>query len=181
MTDGTTPSRLSWLDLDSETRAALEGKLKGLFGWEKEGSVFESLSVDKQQALLILLKRFQELSLWDAVRRVTNVYGEGGVGMDFAAWPMLKSRLERRRDFTRHFAAHHDNSGGFLEWSERGKAALHVVYIDGEERRWAAHFDLYNPFASPLNAVRHLYHEKLRRELPDWRQIGASLWQSGRP
>jgi hypothetical protein len=180
MSDGrsTAPGILSWSDLAGETRMALEGKLKGLFGWQREDEIFDSLSVDKQQALLILLKRFQELGLWDAVRRVTNVYGEGGVGMDFAAWPVLRSRLDSRRDFTRRFAAHRNNSGGFLEWRKGGKPTLHLVYLDGGERRWAAHFDLYNPFASPLNALRHLYHEKLRGELPNWRQIGLSLWKS---
>lgn len=170
---------LTWMALAEELRGALERKLEGLWGWERDADVFESLSVDDQQALVILVRRFLELGLWDAVRRVTNVYGKGGVGMDFAAWPLLRSRLERRREFTTWFARHRDNSGGFME-KGKGGPALHIVYIDGDERRWAAHFDLYSPLSSPLNALRHLYHEKLRKQVPDWQEIDRSLRQSSR-
>lgn len=166
---------LRWRELEEPLRADLEGRLKGLYGSVNDESAFDSLVVDKQRALLILLRRFRELNLWRAVRRVENVYGEGGVGMNFAAWPILKSTLESRGDFTRRFANHSDTTGGFLERS-RTRGALHVLYIDdAEARRWAAHFDLYNPWASPLNAWRHLLHEKLKGETPDWRTIKRAL------
>lgn len=187
------PRRLIWRELSPRTREALEGRLGGLYDQPDDEQAFDALAVDKQQALLILARRFLELDLWEAVRRVENVYGEGGVGMSFAAWPMLKSGLERRGDFTRRLAAHKGTSGGFME---RGKtsAALHLLYVDGPERangtdnrahtngamrRWAAHFDFYNPWASPLSAWRHLLNEKLRGERPDWPSIGSALWDRG--
>ena len=173
----TVESRLkSWRDLSATMRAALEGKLKGLYGAERDETAFDALAFDKQQALLVLVKRWRELKLWEAVRRVENVYGEGGVGMNFAAWPLLKSTLDRRDDFTRLFASHSDTSGGFLERGRR-LAALHILYVEErDERRWAAHFDLYNPWVSPMNAWRHLLHEKMRGETPDWRVIRDALW-----
>ena len=169
---------LRWHDLTPATRAALEGKLAGLYGHEQDDEAFDSLAVDKQQALLIFVRRLRELKLWDAVRRVENVYGEGGTGMNFAAWPLLESTLRGRADFTTWFARHTDTAGGFLE-RHRASAALHILYVDEEgKRRWAAHFDLYNPWASPLNAWRHLLHEKVRRGTPGWRTISAALWGS---
>ncbi|HEY0386342.1 MAG TPA: hypothetical protein VGC64_10040, partial [Pyrinomonadaceae bacterium] len=136
---------LLWRELSDATRAKLDQRLLGLYGRETDESAFDGLSLDKQQSLLILLRRFSELGLWEAVRRVENVYGVGGVGMNFAVWPFIKSTLARRRDFTTWFARHHDTTGG---WIERGvgRASLHVLYVDaGDERKWAAHFDLYNP------------------------------------
>jgi hypothetical protein len=166
---------LSWRELDAGVRAALEGKLKGLYGAERDEIAFDALSVDKQQALLLTVRRWRELELWETVRRVSNVYGMGGVGMNFTAWPLLASTLDRRSDFTRLFAKHGDTSGGFLERGRR-LAALHILYVDGgDERSWAAHFDLYNPWVSPMNAWRHLLHEKMRRETPDWRVIRDAL------
>ena len=166
---------LRWRELPAVKRAELEGRLEGLYGAASDEDAFNSLAVDKQQALLILLERFRELDLWRTVKRVENVYGEGGVGMNFAAWPFIKSTLERRSDFTSRFANHKDTTGGFLERG-RTRGALHVLYIDDKEaRRWAAHFDLYNPWASPLNAWRHLLHEKLKGETPDWRTIKRAL------
>jgi hypothetical protein len=169
--------RLRWRELSPRTREAFERKLEGLYGQPTDESAFDALAIDKQQALLIIARRFYELDLWSAVRRIENVYGEGGVGMNFVPWPLLKSTLERRTDFTQRFARHSDTSGGFLETGV-GRASLHVLYVDGETRRWAAHFDLYNPWASPLNAWRHLLNEKLRGYTPDWRAIGDSLWGS---
>jgi hypothetical protein len=166
---------LRWAHLPETLRAAIERKLEGLYGGTSDETVFDRLAVDKQQALLILARRFLELNLWDAVRRVENLYGEGGVGMNFSAWPVLKSRLERRANFTTLFASHRNTTGGFIE---RGKrcASLHLLYSDNPARRsWEAHFDLYNPWSSPLNAWRHLLHEKMRRKTPDWRIIGAAL------
>ena len=65
---------------------------------------FESWPVDKQQALMLLMDRLQTKGLWHLVKRITNVYGEGGVGLQFEAWPMIESTLTRRRDFTRLMA-----------------------------------------------------------------------------
>lgn len=167
--------RLVWDNLPETLRVALERKLEGLYGGLKDEDVFNHLAVDKQQALLILARRFLALNLWDAVRRIENLYGEGGVGMNFLAWPYLKSTLERRRDFTMLFASHHNTTRGFIERGTR-LASLHILYSDDSTRRgWEAHFDLYNPWASPVNAWRHLLHEKVRRETPGWRTIGATL------
>jgi hypothetical protein len=151
-----------------------DGKLAGLYGSETDARAFNSLSVDKQNALLLIAHRLEELEIWTAVRSVQNVYGEGGVGMNFAAWPFLLSLLNRRRDFTSWFARHSDTSGGFLE-RRATHASLHFLFIDGEPRHWAVHFDLYNPWTSPGNAWRHLLVEKIRKETPGWSKIGASL------
>ncbi|HEX8493454.1 MAG TPA: hypothetical protein VF658_11470 [Pyrinomonadaceae bacterium] len=167
---------LTWLELSAETRSALAGRLVGLYERQTDESAFNELALDKQQSLLILLRRFRELKLWETVRRVENVYGLGGVGMNFAVWPFIKSTLERRKEFTTWFARHSDTTGG---WIERGvgRASLHVLYVEkGTVRQWAAHFDLYNPWSSPMNAWRHLLHEKLKHYTPDWRAISSSLW-----
>jgi hypothetical protein len=166
---------LQWRELSGTIRAALERRLEGLYGGVSDEDVFDALSIDKQQALLILVRRFLDLKLWDAVRRVENVYGESGVGMNFGAWPYLRSTLERNARFTKRFAAHSHTTGGFIERG-RTRASLHILYADVHATRcWEAHFDLFNPLASPLNAWRHLLYEKIRRETPDWRVIGASL------
>lgn len=169
------PVKLRWRELSPSARAALYRKLEGLYENARDEDAFNSLAVDKQQALLIIARRFIELNLWETVRRVGNVYGEGGVGMDFKAWPLLHSTLSRRKDFTSRFASHGDTTGGFIERGV-GRASLHVLYVDNGERRWAAHFDMYNPWASPLNAWRHLVIEKIHGYTPDWRAIGASIW-----
>jgi hypothetical protein len=167
---------LKWQELSADTRLALTGRVSGLYERPTDESAFDALALDKQQALLILFRRFRELELWETVRRVENVYGEGGVGMNFAVWPLVKSTLERRDNFTSWFARHSNTDGG---WIERGvgRASLHVLYVEEKgERKWAAHFDLYNPWASPANAWRHLLHEKFRHYTPDWRAISSSLW-----
>jgi hypothetical protein len=166
---------LRWTGLPEWTRLALDRRLEGLYGGERDAEIFDSLPLDKQQALLILAQRLMELKLWDAVRRVQNLYGEGGVGMHFLAWPILKSSLRRRRNFSTWFATHKNTTLGFIE---RGKrlGSLHILYSEGSAGAvWEAHFDLYNPWASPVNAWRHLLHEKMRREVPNWRIIGAAL------
>lgn len=164
-----------WSELSEEVRLALDRKLEGLYGGTDDESIFNSLAVDKQQALLILVRRFLDMELWDAVKRIENLYGEGGVGMNFSAWPFLKSRLERRKNFSTLFATHKNTTGGFIERGT-GLGSLHILYADsGAKRGWEAHFDLYNPWASPINAWRHLLHEKIRHETPDWRMIGVSL------
>jgi hypothetical protein len=166
---------LEWNKLPETIRTALARKLEGLYGEARDETIFDQLAVDKQQALLILVRRLLALELWDAVRRIENLYGIGGVGMNFLAWPYLKSRLERRAEFTTWFARHHQTTGGFIERGSRC-AALHLLYSERDAViAWEAHFDLYNPWTSPLNAWRHLVHEKIRRETPDWRVIGASL------
>jgi hypothetical protein len=165
---------LKWHDLTENERAALDRKLDGMYGGGTSDAVFDLLAVDKQQALLILMRRLHALKLWSAVRRVENLYGTGGVGMSFTAWPFIRSTLERQQRFTTWFARHRNTSVGFIERGTR-LASLHVLRDEGIESRWEAHFDLYNPWASPLNAWRHLLHEKIRRETPDWRAVGLAL------
>ncbi len=99
--------------------------------------------------------RMDGKGLWHFVKRVTNVYGEGGVGLQFLAWPMIESTLSRRRDFTRLFANHNDTSGGFYE-KDRDEAILHFLFQEGEPRTWYVHFDLYSPVHSPASAWKHL-------------------------
>jgi hypothetical protein len=165
------PSLLKWRDLSDDTRAALSGKLAGLFGWAETNSVFESLAVERQQALLLILQRMQELRLWDSVHFVTNVYGEGGVGINFVSWPNLRSILTRRADFTTRLAGHRNNEGGFRERKKKSGPALHMVIVKREGNLWAAHFDLYDPLLSVKDFWRHIYRESWRRQLPNWRQI----------
>jgi hypothetical protein len=173
--DGAAPS-LRWGELPEAARAALDRRLEGLYGGAGDAEVFEALAPDKQQALLILARRLAELRLWGAVRRVENVYGEGGVGMRFLAWPFLRSELRRRAAFSTWFATHSGTAQGFIERGRR-LGSLHVLCCEG--CCWEAHFDLYNPWASPANAWRHLLYEKIRRETPDWRTIGAALGYLG--
>jgi hypothetical protein len=168
---------LSWSELSITNRTALGGKLDGLFGWSRTSEVFDALAAERQQALLLLLRRLRSLTLWDAVRAITNVYGERGVGVDFIAWPELRSRLERRRDLTRFLAGHRDNEGGFRERKRTSGPALHLVMVEQAASRWAAHFDLYDPLSSLLNLWRHLYREGWRRQLPHWQDIGGPLWK----
>lgn len=170
----TKPSALKWHELPESTRTALVGRLEGLYGGTGDESIFDSLAVDKQQALLILVRRLLAVKLWDTVQRIENLYGEGGVGMNFTASPSIKSMLERRKDFTTRFAKHPNTLGGFME-RRAGRASLHILYTDKEAQHWEAHFDLYNPWASPLNAWHHLVHEKIRKETPNWHVIGHAL------
>lgn len=165
-----------WQELSTITRALLEGKLIGLYEQADDESSFDALAIDKQQSLLIFARRLNNLNLWSSIRRIENVYGEGGVGISFSAWPLLESSLRRRIDFTAKFAAHKDASIGFLERG-RTKAALHFLRARQPEPRsfWSAHFDLYSPLAFPLGTWQHLLSEKLRGETPDWRRIKQAL------
>ena len=163
-----------WAELSDTTRELLTGKLAGLWGASSDAEAFNSWALDKKQALLLLLNRIQAKGLWHLVKRITNVYGEGGVGLQFEAWPMTESTLSRRRDFTRRFANHKDTSGGFYE-KQRGEAVLHFLYQEGEPRIWYVHFDLYSPVHSPVSAWRHVRHEMLGKLKPDWRMIAKSL------
>jgi hypothetical protein len=171
MSNGESPA---WAELPYATKEFLTGKLAGLWGATTDAEAFDSWALDKKQALLLLLDRMQSKALWHLVKRVTNVYGEGGVGLQFEAWPMIESTLSRRRDFTRRFANHSDTSGGFYE-KQRGTAILHFLFQEGEPRTWYVHFDLYSPVYSPGSAWRHLRYEMLAKVKPDWRTIAKSL------
>ena len=161
---------LTWAELSEDARDLLRGKLIGLWGAASDAAAFDSWPIDKKQGMLLLLKRMHSKGLWRFVKRVTNVYGEGGVGLSFLAWPMIESTLSKRRDFTRMFANHRDTTGGFYE-RQRPRAILHFLYQDGEPRQWYVHFDLYSPVHSPASAFRHLYYESMRNLRPDWRMI----------
>ena len=167
---------LRWCELQADVRAALAGRLAGLWGAPTDEAVFDSLARDKQEALLLLLRRLRQLSLWHVVRKVTNVYGTGGVGMAFDAWPVVATTLARRKDFTRRFAKHKNTTGGFYE---RGRSAgvLHFLYVDKRDvpRSWQVHFDLYSPVHSPASLLRHLRREFLGKYTPDWRAIREAL------
>ena len=170
-------SPLTWADLPLNKRELLQGKLAGLWGASTDAAAFDSWTIDKQQAMLLLLDRMHAKDLWHVVKRVTNVYGEGGVGLQFEAWPMIESTLIRRRDFTRLMANHKDTTGGFYE-RRRGAAILHFLFQEGEPRTWYVHFDLYSPVHSPGSALRHLRHEFLGRVRPDWQMIAKHLIDS---
>ena len=165
---------LKWSNLSSPTRDLLRGKLVGIWGAESDQAAFDSWPTDKQQALIILAHRLDEKNLWHVVRQITNVYGEGGVGIQFLAWPMIESTLRRRPDFTRRFANHKDTTGGFYE-KRRAHAVLHFLFQEGDPRLWYVHFDLYSPVHSVGSALKHLRHEFIGGLKPDWRLISKSL------
>jgi hypothetical protein len=171
---GEADAALTWTTLPAETRWLLSGKLAGLWNTPSDAAAFDSWALDKKQAMLLFVDRLNAKDLWNLVKRVTNVYGEDGVGLDFEAWPMIESTLSRRRDFTRVFANHHDRDGGFYE-KERENAILHFLFTEGEPRRWHVHFDLYSPVHSPQSALKHVRHEMLGKMRPDWRTIAKHL------
>ena len=164
----------TWTTLPAAKRELLSGKLAGLWEAPTDAAAFDSWTLDKKQALLLLLDRLYAKDLWSLVKRVRNVYGEGGVGLEFEAWPRIESTLSRRRDFTRRFANHNDTHGGFYE-KNRGTAILHFLFQEGEPRRWYVHFDLYSPVHSPGSALKHFRYEKLGKIRPDWRVIAKQL------
>ena len=170
MADGSDQTVLCWTDLPYATREALYGKLTGLWGAESDAAAFDGLTIDKQQALLLILARLQEKELWSFVKRINNVYGEGGVGIGFDAWPGLKATFIRRKDFTRLFANHNNTDGGFYE-RRRSTAVLHFLYQDGNPLKWSLHFDLYSPVHTLRSGYLHLRHEFLAKLTPDWRKI----------
>lgn len=169
-----TVSHLSWSDLPYDRREALTGKLAGM--WEQAGDAeaFNVLTIAGQQALLLILDRFRAKDLWQLVRQISNVWGEGGVGFDFTAWPLIHSTLSRRSDFTRLFANHRNTNGGFVE-RDRTMSVMHFLYVEGTPRKWSLHFDLYNPLHSPTGAWRHLRHDVFSKVKPDWRIIQQGL------
>lgn len=167
-------NKLRWSELSAHTRELLAGKLEGLWGAQSDQAAFDSWPLDKQQAMVLLANRLHEKSLWHVVKKVTNVYGEGGVGIQFIAWPMIESELRRRPDFTRRFANHKDTTGGFYE-RRRAAAVLHFLFQEGNPRSWYVHFDLYSPVHSLSSALRHFRHEFIGGLKPDWQLIAKSL------
>jgi len=166
--------QLIWSELPVDLRDALNGKLAGLWDATTDEAAFNALAIDKQQALLLVLSRLQEKDLWRLIRNVTNVYGEGGVGIEFTPWPALEATLARSKDFTSRWARHRDTSGGFYEKS-RTDAVLHFLFVDAAPRRWYVHFDLHSPVHSAASAFKHLRHELIRKATPDWRMIKKAL------
>lgn len=179
MSESTADVRLRWATLPTETRELLRGKLSGLWQAPTDPAAFDSWPIDKQQALLLLLHRLRDKNLWQVVKKVTNIYGEGGVGMRFLAWPIVESTLKRRRDFTRLFANHKDTSGGFYE-KGRPDAVLHFLFQEGNPRNWYVHFDRFSPVHSVASAFRHFRLEFIGRSKPDWRMIADCLNPSER-
>jgi hypothetical protein len=165
---------LSWQDLPGEVREALTGKLSGLWGADSDAAAFNNFPVDKQQTLLILVSRLAAKGLWRLISRIDNVYGEGGVGIGFSAWPFIISTLRSRKDFTRLMANHKGTTGGFYERG-RSSAVLHFIYENGPPQKWYVHFDLYSPVHSPASALKHLRHEFFGKLTPNWRMIQERL------
>lgn len=164
------PRLLRWDELPPETRQKFRGKLKGLWDAPDDERAFNDLSLDKQRALMLLERHLSNKDLWQAIRQIQNVYGNGGVGLDFEAWPYLESTLSQRKDFTRLFAKRKSVEGGFYERGRR-RAVLHFLYHAGTPRRWHVHFDLYSPVSSPVNFLKHLRHEHFGKLRPDWQLI----------
>ena len=166
--------QLRWRELPAQTRENLTGKLVGLWGAASDEAAFDSLAEDKQQALLLILLRMQAKDLWHLVRSIDNVYGEGGVGLGFAACPSMQSTLSRRKDFTRRFANHKDTSGGFYE-KGRADAVLHFLFQEGSPRKWYVHFDLHSPVHSLASAFKHIRYEFFGKVCPDCKMIKQCL------
>jgi hypothetical protein len=167
-------AKLRWDKLPPARRADLTPKLAGLYGQEEAAEAFAALAPDKREALLLFVNRLTDVGLWDEVEKIENLYGEGGVGMNFRARRGLAAKLERHQQFSSRFAAHGDCAAGFFE-KGRAQAILHFLRMKEGAQLWSVHFDLYAPTATPFSALRHLWHEKLRRVTPDWRAIKAAL------
>jgi len=163
-----------WDELPQAIRLDLTHKLAGLYGHVEDQSAFDALAADKQQALLLFIHRLRDLNLWREIETVENVYGIGGVGMNFRAHPGFAATLVAHRQFTSRFAAHGDCAEGFFE-TGRARAALHLLRMKDDASLWSIHFDLYAPAATPLSALRHIWRERWRGETPDWRAIKESL------
>lgn len=169
-----------WAELPAETRAQLEGRLAGLYGHGGDESAYDSLAADKRQALLIFARRLARFGLWQGVERVTNVWGEGGVGLDFVAAEDFHAALASHPRFTPRFAGHGAaTAGGFYE-KRRARAALHFLRMRDDPNRWAAHFDEHGPLAGPVSLARHLWHEVFRGRTPGWRAIRSTLGYGAR-
>lgn len=164
------PRASTWAELSEEERRRFENKLSGIYGHEGDEAAYNALTNDKQEALRLISGRLIQADLWQYVGKIVNVYGIGGVGMYFSPVGDLAAELDGRRMFTRWFARHHDNSGGFLE-KRRKHASIHFLYIDtpAGDRDWHVHLDLYGGWGSVITAVQHLYWERWRKFRPDWR------------
>ncbi|HJR07328.1 MAG TPA: hypothetical protein VJ842_08730 [Pyrinomonadaceae bacterium] len=167
-------AKLRWDELPEDLRDDLAQKVAGLYGHADARDAFDVLDVDKQQALLLFVRRLKELNLWREIESIGNVYGLGGVGMDFRARGNLTATLAKSRNFTSRFAAHRNTAEGFYE-TGRSRAVLHFLKMRTVAPLWGVHFDVYSPLASPLSALRHLWREMVRGETPDWRAIKATL------
>jgi hypothetical protein len=165
---------LRWEDLPEALSDELAHKLEGLYGYDDGRAAFAALAGDKRQALLLFAVRLSELNLWQEVEKVENVYGVGGVGMNFRARRGLSRALAAHDRFTSRFASHGDCAEGFCERG-RARAALHFLRMKGDASRWSIHFDLHAPASTPLSALRHLWREKVRGEMPDWEVIKSAL------
>ncbi len=175
MTDSTVEVKaILWKDLPEDLRETLAGKLSGLWGASSDEEAFNGCPTDKQQALLVLVARLREKNLWHIIKTIDNVYGDGGVGIGFSAWPIAESTLSQRKDFTSFMANHKDTTGGFYE-KGRADAVLHFLYVDENPRKWYVHFDLYSPVYSPVSAFKHLRHEFMGKLTPHWRIIQERL------
>ena len=172
MSEAIDDAKLRWDELPAATRADLAHKLEGLYGHADDRDAFDVLDVDKQQALLLFVGRLTILNLWGEIESIGNVYGLGGVGMDFRARGYLTATLTEHPEFSSRFAAHGDTAEGFYEIG-RSRAVLHFLRMRTVAPLWTVHFDLYAPTATPLSALRHLWREKVRGETPDWRAIKA--------
>ena len=161
---------LTWAEISAEKRERYRERLSGLYGHEGDEAAYNALTRDKQEALDLISARLISHDLWRHIGRIVNVYGRGGVGMYFCAVSDLESDLHSRRQFTRTFARHFDNTGGFLE-KGRKHASLHFLYIDpGQgDREWHVHLDLYGGWGSIVTAIQHLFYERWRKFRPDWR------------
>ncbi|MDQ6652450.1 MAG: hypothetical protein M3Y84_06875 [Acidobacteriota bacterium] len=167
-------TQLRWNDLSDDVRNALAGKLSGLWGAIGDEDAFNSISLAKQQALLLILSRLLAKGLWQGIENITNVYGEGGVGMEFTSCPAMESTLSRRNDFTQLLANHRNTKGAFYEKGQ-AEASLHLLYVEETARKWYVHFDLYSPVHSPISAFKHFRHEFIGKVRPDWRVIKRRL------
>ncbi len=159
----------TWAELSEPERDRYGAKLSGIYGHEGDEPAYNTLTPDKHEALRLICDRLIHADLWRYVGRIVNVYGVGGVGMYFRPLGDLAAELDRRREFTRWLARHHDNTGGFLE-KGRKHASLHFLYIDPPEgeRQWHVHLDLYGGWGSVITAVQHLYWERWKKYRPDW-------------
>ena len=169
----------SWNSLSKEERWLLNGRLVGLYGYGNDEADFDSLSIDKQQALLLLVGRFDQLGLWDRVKGIKNVYGEGGVGFAFEASNDFRTCIQLNSSFSSRFATHRNTEAGFLERGRRS-AALHILYARSDRELWEAHFDLYSPVGTVLSAIMHLIKEKLARKTPNWIEIKEAIVENDR-
>lgn len=181
MSDAALQEPLNWVDLSLAKRHALDSKLNGLYGAPNVPAAFNSLAPDKQQALLLVLKRFSAHGLWQHIEYIDNVFGEGGVGINFTAWPSFHEALRWHKEFSTRFAKRPGNDGGFRERRPRF-GGLHILFKGkGEERRWDAHFDMFNPLFSPANTARHVWNEVLNSRAPNWRMVRDWVRSRERP